>query len=93
MFSRSSISEMIPCAADWKSVIPSTPVKMKPMKLKPAARPRLLCRVPPISPTKMNGKTRVKTSRVRSRKSLVTSREATVRIAFSSFIRAPRPRS
>src|SRR5262249_50389583 len=65
-------------------VIPSTPVKMKPTKLKPAARPRLPCSVPPIRPMKMNGKIRLKTRRPRSRNSLTTSREATVRIALSS---------
>src|SRR5438105_7564849 len=75
----------MPCAEDWKMVIPRTPVKVNPMKLNPAARPRLSCRVPPISDISRKGKTKVPMSRVRSRVNLTRSRDAIAAIALSSF--------
>src|SRR3979409_583832 len=66
-------------------VMPSTPVKVKPMKLNPAALPRLSCRVPPISVISRKGKTKVPTMRVRSRRNLARSREAIAATALSSL--------
>src|SRR5579859_7927342 len=56
------------------------------MKLKPAALPRLSCRVPPIKNMIRKGKTNAPIRRPRSCKNLSTSREAIAAIAFSSFI-------
>src|SRR5436190_5086121 len=85
-FCRSSSSEAMPCDADWKIVIPRTPVKVNPMKLKPAALPRLSWSVPPIRNISRNGKTNAPMRRARSRRNLNRSRSAMAAIAFSSFI-------
>src|SRR2546421_4424873 len=66
-------------------VIPSTPVKVKPMKLNPADLPRLSCNVPPIKAMIAKGKMNVAASRAGSRKNLSTSRLATAAMAFISF--------
>src|SRR6266566_6597798 len=66
--------------------MPSTPVNVKPMKLKPAALPRFSCSVPPIRNISRNGKTNAPMRRARSRRNLNRSRSAMAAIAFSSFI-------
>src|SRR5438105_9640465 len=76
----------MPAAVDWNSVIPRTPVNVKPMKLKPAARPRFSCRVPPIKNMGKNGKAKVPIRRPGSRRNLSRSRVAMTPIACISFI-------
>ncbi len=67
-------------------VIPSTPVNVKPMKLNPAALPRLSCSVPPIRNISRNGKMNAPINRVRSRRNLKRSRDAMAATALISFI-------
>src|SRR2546421_8722902 len=85
-FCRSSSSDAMPCMDDWKMVMPSTPVKVKPMKLKPAARPRLSCTVLPNRNMSRNGTRTARTSRLRSRRNLKRSRVAIATIALSSVM-------
>src|ERR1700737_3650021 len=66
-------------------VMPSTPVKVNPMKLKPAAFPRLSCRVPPIRNMIKKGKMNAPIRRWRSRMNLRMSREAMAAMAFKSL--------
>src|SRR5919204_2490981 len=67
-------------------VRPRTPVKVKPMKLKPAARPRLICTVRPNRNGSRNGTRTARTSRLRSRRNLKKSRVAIAAIALSSVM-------
>src|SRR5437016_444033 len=71
---------------DWKMVMPSTPVKVKPMKSKPAARPRLRCSVLPSRNMSRNGTRTARASRLRSRRNLTRSRVAIAALALSSCI-------
>src|SRR5438094_2196583 len=75
-----------PWAVDWKSVMPRKPVKVKPMKLKPADWPRFNCSVPPSRKIIRKGKTTAATRRPGSRKNLSRSRPAMAVMAFSSSI-------
>src|SRR5258708_31843680 len=76
----------MPWTDDWKMVMPSTPVNVKPMKLKPAAWPRLSCAVVPNKNMSRNGNRNDPISRVRSRRNLSRSRAAMAAMALSSFI-------
>src|SRR4051794_37758384 len=67
-------------------VMPRTPVKVKPMKLKPAPRPRLSCTVLPNRNRSRNGTRTARTSRLRSRRNLKRSRVAIATIALSSVM-------
>src|ERR1700704_5891161 len=80
------MSEVRPCAVDWKRVIPRNPVKVKAMKLKPAAWPRLSWRVPPSRNIMAKGKMSAPTNLPGSRMNFVRSRAAIAATAFSSLI-------
>src|SRR6267143_287050 len=80
------MSEVSPCAVDWKRVRPRNPVNVKPMKLKPAALPRFSCRVPPSRKIIANGNITAATSRPGSRINFNKSRPAIAPTAFISFI-------
>src|SRR5947209_6863636 len=67
-------------------VMPSTPVKVKAMKSKPAARPKLRCSVLPNRNMSRNGTRTDRASRLRSRRNLTRSRVAIAALALSSFI-------
>src|ERR1700716_2238693 len=66
--------------------MPRTPVNVNPMKLNPAAFPRLSCSVPPIRNMIRNGKMNDPIRRWRSRKNLRMSRDAMAMMAFISLI-------
>jgi len=65
-------------------------VNVKPMKLNPAALPRLSCRVPPSKKIIAKGKMTAATMRPGSRKNFSKSRPASAMTTFSSRIIATR---
>src|SRR5438876_9740582 len=66
--------------------MPRKPVKVNPMKLKPADFPRFSCSVPPSRKIIRKGKTTAAMRRPGSRKNFSRSRPAIAAIAFSSSI-------
>jgi len=77
--------EMRPEAVDWNRVWAKTPTKVNKRMLKPSDEATLAWRLWPRMPIKMKGNMKLKTMRMRSRKSLVTSRAAIAMMAFSSW--------
>src|ERR1700687_5079065 len=84
------MSEMTPSAPDCQIVCARTPVKTYSIRLIPDAPPKPACSVVPRMPMKISGKLKSAMMRVRSRRSLMRSRCASVRTPDSSFILQPR---
>src|SRR6202158_640680 len=84
------MSEMTPSAPDCQIVCARTPVKTYSIRLIPDAAPKPACSVVPRMPMKISGKLKSAMMRVRSRRSLMRSRCASVRTPESSLILEPR---
>src|SRR3954464_4360980 len=85
------MSEITPRAPDCQIVCASTPVNTYCIRLMPDAAPKPACSVVPRMPMKISGKLKSAMIRVRSRRSLMRSRCASVRTPESSLILQPRP--